>query len=90
MLLGVYVESQVENHLIPNNDRLREVGAVRKDELIKGKSEELFLVVLQGRASVQLDGSVLRELSEGESFGEAACAGLVQSTRGDLALEIYA
>lgn len=67
-----------------------QVGAARRDEPVKSKSDELFVVILQGRASVQLDGSTLRELSEGESFGEAACLGLAVPPKGDLALELFA
>jgi len=66
-----------------------QVGAARRDEPVKSKSEELFVVILQGRASVQLDGSILRELSEGESFGEAACLGLAVPPKGDLAVELF-
>ena len=57
MYICVYIYISLNRHPNPhinpmrNNDRLREVGAVRKDELIKGKSEELFLVVLQGLTS---------------------------------------
>mmetsp|Transcript_98503 Transcript_98503/g.234506 ORF Transcript_98503/g.234506 Transcript_98503/m.234506 type:complete len:1850 (-) Transcript_98503:140-5689(-) len=54
-----------------------QVSVVRKGELIKGKKEELFLVLLQGKACVQIDGITLREMCEGESYGEASALGLV-------------
>lgn len=56
-----------------------QVCVARKEEMIKSKSDKFFIVVLQGKALVQINDVVVRELCEGDSYGEAFSLGLLQS-----------
>lgn len=56
-----------------------QVRVARKEELIKSKNDKFFVSILQGTASVFLSDLVIRELNEGDTYGEAQSLGLVQS-----------
>jgi len=53
-----------------------QVKLARKDELIKGKDEIVFFVIMQGSACVELGGLATRELAEGDNYGEPESLGL--------------
>eukprot|EP00930_Biecheleria_cincta_P032247 TRINITY_DN22380_c0_g1_i1.p1 TRINITY_DN22380_c0_g1~~TRINITY_DN22380_c0_g1_i1.p1 ORF type:complete len:1720 (+),score=390.07 TRINITY_DN22380_c0_g1_i1:389-5161(+) len=63
--------------------RLNEVAEIkiaRKDDLIKTPSQNTFFVLLQGSALVEIGGEATRELSGGDSFGEAMALGLTEAS----------
>lgn len=57
-----------------------QVRVARKEELIKSKNDKFFVSILQGKASVFLSDLVIRELNEGDTYGETQSLGLVQSS----------
>ncbi|CAE8629917.1 unnamed protein product, partial [Polarella glacialis] len=79
VLSEVPLLSELPQGYLEKFDEVVSLKLARKDELILTKSDRSLILILLGKASLEVKGIPVQQLAEGDSYGETMALGLAQA-----------